>query len=144
MSPLSLSLKGRVQHCRRLPDKQDKVIVPFPTRTGLNMMGRIRVAHTFCYGVKYPFISLEPHAADSHSIGNWSKTVTQAQDCCGNKDSLRNITAVLNACSLLQNGALCYRLEHCGLLALQTAALEILYHSKAGLGRVAPTEAIQW
>ncbi|KIW15099.1 hypothetical protein PV08_07886 [Exophiala spinifera] len=88
---------------RRSPEKEDKAIVPFPIRIGLNVMHRIRVARASRYGVKYSSIFLETNAADLDSIRQWVEE-SKLKTVVGTKTYFKDIAEVRNACQVVFDG----------------------------------------
>ncbi|KAJ5813649.1 uncharacterized protein N7503_000399 [Penicillium pulvis] len=88
---------------RRSPGKQDKVTVPFPIRTALNVMDWTRRARASRYGVKYSSIFLEPNATDLNSIREWVET-GKMRTIVGTKAHFKDLTAVRDACQVVYDG----------------------------------------
>lgn len=88
---------------RRSPDKQDKAVVPFPIRIGLNLMNRIRESRAARYGVKYSSIFLEPNATDLNSIREWVEA-GKLRTIVGTRTHFKDIKAVRDACQVVFDG----------------------------------------
>lgn len=88
---------------RRSPDKRDKVTVPFPIRTALNVMDWVRRTRASRYGVKYSSIFLEPNATDLNSIREWVET-GKVRTIVGTKAHFKDLKAVRDACQVVYDG----------------------------------------
>ena len=88
---------------RRSPDKDDKAIVPFYIRIGLNVMNRIRETRATRYGIKYSSIFLEPNATDLNSIREWVEA-GKLRTIVGTRAHFKDIKAVRDACQVVFDG----------------------------------------
>ncbi|KAJ6003079.1 hypothetical protein N7451_005626 [Penicillium sp. IBT 35674x] len=93
----------KLERYATIPNKQDKVTVPFPIRIALNVMDWTRRARASRYGVKYSSIFLEPNATDLNSIREWVET-GKVRTIVGTKAHFKDLKAVRDACQVVYDG----------------------------------------